>query len=221
MERIQKEFEISVPVRAAYDQWTQFEEFPRFMDGVEEVVQTDNTHLHWRVSVAGKQKEWDAEITEQVPDRVIAWRSVSGTPNAGQVRFEPIGAGRTRVMFAMEYQPETAVEKAGDAVGVLSRKVDKTVEDFKEFIEQRGRETGGWRGEVHHGQEHDRTGERMGTSNQSGSSSGMSGGSGSGMTGSSGSGMTGGSGSGMTGGSGREGGSQGGGTMGGGGSRNR
>jgi len=213
MERIQKEFEISVPVRAAYDQWTQFEEFPRFMDGVEEVVQTDNTHLHWRVSVAGKQKEWDAEITEQVPDRVIAWRSVSGTPNAGQVRFEPIGADRTRVMFAMEYQPETAVEKAGDAVGVLSRKVDKTVEDFKEFIEQRGRETGGWRGEVHHGQEQDRTGERMGTSNQSGSSSGMSGGS-------SGSGMTGGSGSGMTGGS-REGGSQGGGTMGGAGSRNR
>jgi len=212
MERIQKEFEISVPVRAAYDQWTQFEEFPRFMDGVEEVVQTDNTHLHWRVSVAGKQKEWDAEITEQVPDRVIAWRSVSGTPNAGQVRFEPIGTDRTRVLFAMEYQPETAVEKAGDAIGVLSRKVDKTVEDFKEFIEQRGRETGGWRGEVHHGQEQDNVGERMGTSNQSGSSSGMRG---------SGSGMTGGSGSGMTGGSGMEGGSQGGGTTGGSGTRNR
>jgi len=204
MERIQKEFEISVPVRAAYDQWTQFEEFPRFMDGVEEVVQIDNTHLHWRVSVAGKQKEWDAEITEQVPDRVIAWRSVSGTPNAGQVRFEPIGSDRTRVLFAMEYQPETVVEKAGDAVGVLSRKVDKTVEDFKEFIEQRGRETGGWRGEVHQGQEQDTTAERMGTSNQSGNSSGMRGSS---------------SGSGMSGGT--EGGSQSGGTMGGSSNRNR
>jgi uncharacterized membrane protein len=207
MERIQKEFEISVPVRAAYDQWTQFEEFPRFMDGVEEVVQTDNTHLHWRVSVAGKQKEWDAEITEQVPDRVIAWRSVSGTPNAGQVRFEPIAQDRTRILFAMEYQPETAVEKAGDAVGVLSRKVDKTVEDFKEFIEQRGRETGGWRGEVHHGEQRDKTAERMGKSgNQSGTSPGTSGGS---------------SGSGMTGSGGMEGGSQGGGTMGGSGNRNR
>ena len=205
MERIQKEFEISVPVRAAYDQWTQFEEFPRFMDGVEEVVQIDNTHLHWRVSVAGKQKEWDAEITEQVPDRVIAWRSVSGTPNAGQVRFEPIGSDRTRVLFAMEYQPETVVEKAGDAVGVLSRKVDKTVEDFKEFIEQRGRETGGWRGEVHQGQEQDTTAERMGTSNQSGNSSGMRGSSSSGMSG----------------GSGTEGGSQSGGTMGGSSNRNR
>jgi ribosome-associated toxin RatA of RatAB toxin-antitoxin module len=212
MERIQKEFEISVPVRAAYDQWTQFEEFPRFMDGVEEVVQTDNTHLHWRVSVAGKQKEWDAEITEQVPDRVIAWRSVSGTPNAGQVRFEPIGTDRTRVMFAMEYQPETVVEKAGDAVGVLSRKVDKTVEDFKEFIEQRGRETGGWRGEVHQGEAQDTTAERMAHSNESGSSSSMGGSSGSGMSGGSGSGMTGGS---------TEGGSQGGGTMGGSGNRNR
>jgi len=210
MERIQKEFEISVPVRAAYDQWTQFEDFPRFMDGVEEVVQTDNTHLHWRLSVAGKQKEWDAEITEQVPDRVIAWRSISGTPNAGQVRFEPIAQDRTRILFAMEYQPETVVEKAGDAIGVLSRKVDKTVEDFKEFIEQRGRETGGWRGEVHHGQERDNIGERMGSSgNQSG------------MTGGSGSGMTGGSGSGMTGTGGMEGGSQGGGTMGGLGNRNR
>ena len=209
MERIQKEFEISVPVRAAYDQWTQFEEFPRFMDGVEEVVQIDNTHLHWRVSVAGKQKEWDAEITEQVPDRVIAWRSVSGTPNAGQVRFEPIGTDRTRVMFAMEYQPETVVEKAGDAVGVLSRKVDKTVEDFKEFIEQRGRETGGWRGEVHQGEEQDTTAERMAKSNQSGSASSVRGSS-------SGSG----SGSGMSGGSGTEGGSQGG-TMGGSGNRNR
>jgi uncharacterized membrane protein len=152
MQRIEKTFEIGVPVRAAYNQWTQFEEFPHFMDGVKEVRQIDDTHLHWRASVAGRDKEWDSEITEQVPDQVIAWRSTSGTPNAGQVRFEPLSADRTRVRFAMEYEPETAVEKVGDAIGVLSRKVDKTVDDFREFIERRGRETGGWRGEVHGGQ---------------------------------------------------------------------
>jgi uncharacterized membrane protein len=151
MERLQKTFEIDVPVRTAYNQWTQFEDFPEFMDGVEEVRQIDDTHLHWRASVAGKEKDWDAEITEQVPDQVIAWRSTSGAPNAGHVRFEPLGADRTRVLLAMEYEPETAVEKAGDAVGVLSRKIDKTVDDFKEFIEQRGQETGAWRGEVHGG----------------------------------------------------------------------
>lgn len=151
MERIDKTFEIGCPVRAAYNQWTQFEEFPRFMDGVKEVRQLDDTHLHWCASVAGKDKEWDAEITDQVPDQLIAWRSTSGAPSAGQVRFDPISADRTRVQLSMEYEPETAVEKAGDALGVLSRKVDKTVEDFKEFIEHRGRETGGWRGEVHGG----------------------------------------------------------------------
>lgn len=164
MERIEKSFEMSVPVRAAYNQWTQFEEFPRFMDGVEEVVQTDDTHLHWRVSVAGKEKEWDAEIIEQVPDRVISWRSTSGAPNAGEVRFEALAQDRTRMLLAMEYEPETAVEKIGDALGVLSTKVEKTVNEFKKFLEQRGRETGGWRGEVHGGQEQDQNSSRMGTS---------------------------------------------------------
>ena len=148
MERMEKTFEIGVPVHAAYNQWTQFEEFPHFMDGVKEVRQLDDTHLHWRASVAGKEKEWDAEITEQVPDEVIAWRSTSGAPNNGEVRFEPLGADRTRVRLAMEYDPQTAVEQIGDALGVMSRKIDKTVDDFKEFIEKRGRETGGWRGEV-------------------------------------------------------------------------
>jgi uncharacterized membrane protein len=151
MERIEKAVEIAVPVRAAYNQWTQFEEFPRFMDGVKEVRQLDDTHLHWRATVAGKEKEWDAEITEQVPDQVIAWRSTTGAPNAGEVRFEPVAPERTRVRVIMEYEPETVVEKAGDALGVLSRKVQKTVDDFKEYIEGRGMETGAWRGEVHGG----------------------------------------------------------------------
>ena len=151
MERIEKTFEIDVPVRAAYNQWTQFESFPQFMDGVKEVRQLDDTHLHWRASVGGKEKEWDAEITEQVPEQVIAWRSTSGARNAGQVRFEPVGADCTRMSLTMEYEPETAVEKAGDALGILSSQVEKTVEDFKEFIEKRGRETGAWRGEVHGG----------------------------------------------------------------------
>ena len=153
MERMERTFEIGVPVRVAYNQWTQFEDFPRFMDGVKEVRQIDDTHLHWKASIGGKDKEWNAEIVEQVPDQVIAWRSTSGAPNGGEVRFEPAGADRTRIRFAMEYQPETAVEKAGDAMGLVSRKVDKTVEDFKRFVEERGRETGAWRGEVHGGRE--------------------------------------------------------------------
>jgi uncharacterized membrane protein len=152
METMRKTFEVKAPLDAVYNQWTQFEEFPRFMDGVDEVRQLDDTHLHWRATIAGKTKEWDAEITEQVPDRVIAWRSTSGTPNSGRVSFQPDGADGTRIELEMGYQPETALEKAGDAMGVLSRKIDKTVDDFREFIEKRGRETGAWRGEVHGGQ---------------------------------------------------------------------
>lgn len=151
MERVHKTFEIAVPVHTAYNQWTQFEDFPRFMEGVKEVRQIDDTHVHWRASVGGKDKEWDSEITEQVPDRVIAWRSVAGSPNSGRVAFEPLGADRTRIDLEMEYQPETAAEKAGDALGVVSRKIDKTIDDFREFIENRGRETGAWRGEVQGG----------------------------------------------------------------------
>jgi hypothetical protein len=119
------------------------------MEDVHEVKQLDNVHLHWRASVGGKEKEWNAQITEQVPDEVIAWRSLSGVHNAGQVVFEPLGPNRTRLTLTMEYEPETAAEKVGDWLGIFSRKVDKTVDDFKALIEARGRETGGWRGEVH------------------------------------------------------------------------
>jgi len=149
MERVEKTIEVDAPLRAVYNQWTQFEEFPRFMVGVKEVRQLDDTHVHWRAEVWGRDKEWDAEITEQEPDERISWKSVSGAPNAGTVRFQPVDANRTRIRLTMGYEPEGAVEKTGDALGVLSGRVENTLEQFKEFIERRGRETGGWRGEVH------------------------------------------------------------------------
>jgi uncharacterized membrane protein len=152
MERAEKTIEVRCPLRATYNQWTQFEEFPRFMKGVKEVRQLDDTHVHWHAEVWGKDKEWDAEITEQVPDSRISWKSVSGVRTAGTVRFEPVDADCTRVHLAMAYDPEGAVEKAGDALGVVERRVATVLDDFKDFMEQRGGETGGWRGEVHGGQ---------------------------------------------------------------------
>jgi uncharacterized membrane protein len=151
MERIEKTVEVERPVRTVYNQWTQFEDFPKFMAGVKDVRQIDDTHVHWLAEVWGKEVEWDAEITEQEPDRRISWKSVSGPPNAGTVRFEPIGNDRTLVKLHMAYEPEGATEKVGDALGVLSARVQTTVEDFKKFIESRGHETGSWRGEVDDG----------------------------------------------------------------------
>ena len=152
MERIEKSIEVRCPVTTVYNQWTQFEEFPRFMAGVKEVKQLDDTHVHWHAEIWGKDKEWDAEITEQVPDQRIAWRSTSGdAPNAGSVHFDKLGEDRTRITLMMAYEPQGAVEKVADAVGVLSKRVQTTVEQFKDFIEKRGGETGGWRGDVHGG----------------------------------------------------------------------
>jgi len=153
MERIEKSVEVDCPVRAVYNQWTQFEEFPEFMDGVKEVKQLDDRRVHWHAEIWGKDKEWDAEITEQVPDSVISWRSVSGdAPNAGTVRFEPLSSDRTRVRLAMEYEPQGAAEKAGDALGVMSARVSHTMSQFKKYIERRGAPPGGWRGEIHDGE---------------------------------------------------------------------
>jgi len=150
MERIEKTIEVERHVRTVYNQWTQFEEFPRFMDGVKEVKQLDDTHVHWRASVAGKEKEWDAEITEQVPDEKIGWKSVSGDAwNAGVVRFEPLSANRTRVRLVMAYDPRGVLEHVGDALGILSASVQRSVTNFKKYIESRGMEDGGWRGSVH------------------------------------------------------------------------
>lgn len=152
MARIERSIEVDVPVRTAYNQWTQFEEFPRFMEGVKEVAQVDDSHLHWRTEIAGKDKEWDAEITEQVPDQVIAWRSVSGTENRGTVSFQPLGPNRTRINLVMEYDAEGFLENVGDVLGMTGRRVEGDLERFKRFIESRGHETGAWRGEVHQGQ---------------------------------------------------------------------
>ncbi|MDQ3980014.1 MAG: SRPBCC family protein [Actinomycetota bacterium] len=137
-----------MPVRTVYDQWTQFEEFPRFMEGVEQVVQLDDTHLHWVAEIAGVKREWDAEITEQVPDQRIAWRSLAGEHNAGVVTFQPNGPNSTRVTLAIDFEPDDAVEKAGDKLGFVSKRTEGDLERFKEFIESRGVETGAWRGQV-------------------------------------------------------------------------
>ena len=153
MERIEKSIEVRCPVRTVYNQWTQFEEFPRFMSGVKEVKQLDDTHQHWHAEIWGKDKEWDAEIVEQVPDQRISWRSTTPeVPNAGTVRFEALGPDRTRVNLTMEYEPQGTVENVGDKLGVLSGRVETTVKQFRDFIEKRGGETGGWRGEVRGGQ---------------------------------------------------------------------
>ncbi len=152
METIEKSIEVEAPIDQVYNQWTQFEEFPEFMEGVKEVRQLDDTHLHWRAEIWGKEKEWDAEITEQDPDRRISWRSTSGARNAGTVRFEPLGPDRTRVRLTMAYEPEDTLENVGDALGIFSARVEHSVRDFKEFIENRGQETGAWRGEVDGGE---------------------------------------------------------------------
>ena len=149
MARVEKSIEIDVPVHAAYNQWTQFETFPEFMDGVKQVRQLDDTHLHWKADVAGKDEEWDAEITQQLPDQEIAWRSTSGAPNSGMVSFEPISETKSRVTLQLEAEPQSLTEKAGDALGMLDRRVKGDLERFRKFIENRGGQpTGAWRGQV-------------------------------------------------------------------------
>lgn len=148
MHRVESSVDIDCPVRTVYNQWTQFEEFPRFMAGVREIRQLDETHLHWCAEVWGRKEEWDAEITEQTPDVRISWRSVSGAKNAGTVRFEPLGPKRTRVRLIMAFEPEGPMENLGTAFGAVGHQVKSSVDDFKLFIESRQQETGGWRGEV-------------------------------------------------------------------------
>ena len=150
MHSITKTIDVAVPVRTAYDQWTQFEEFPQFMEAVEEIKQLDDKRLHWKATVGGKLKEWDAEIVEQRPDQLISWRSTSGAKNAGTVTFRPAEKG-TRVSLMLEYEPEGAIEKAGDAIGVLDRQVQGSLDRFRKFIESRRTETGAWRGTIEGG----------------------------------------------------------------------
>jgi uncharacterized membrane protein len=147
METIEKSIEINVPVKSAYNQWTQFEEFPRFMEGVEQVRQLDDTHLHWVANVGGKKLDWNATITDQVPDKRIAWRA-DDRMQSGIVTFDPLDQNRTVVRLRIDYEPEGIVEETGDKLGFVSRRVEGDLKRFKEFIESRGRETGGWRGTV-------------------------------------------------------------------------
>jgi uncharacterized membrane protein len=149
--RIIEEIDVDVPVRVAYDQWTQFEAFPKFMEGVDRVVQLDDKTLEWTASIAGMVKHWRAEIVEQRPDELVAWRSVSGAQNDGMVGFKALGPGRTKVTLQLDVEPEGLVEKAGDALGVVERRVRGDLERFREFIESRGQATGGWRGSVDDG----------------------------------------------------------------------
>jgi uncharacterized membrane protein len=148
MSRVEKTIEIERPVRMVYDQWTQFEEFPRFMEGVEEVVQLDDTHLHWRARIGGRTEEWDAEIVQQTPDSSVAWRHTRGAVNMGTVLFKPLDATRCEVTLALDFEPSGFVEKIGDLLGLVSRRVEGDLERFKKFLEERPLETGAWRGEV-------------------------------------------------------------------------
>ena len=148
MERIEKSIEVERPVRTVYNQWTQFEEFPRFMKGVKKVSQLDDQRLHWEAEIAGKDKEWYARITDQIPDHLIAWQSEGGEYSSGTVAFAPINSNRTRINLQLTYDPEGFVEKTGDALGVVSSRVENDLERFKDFIENRGQETGGWRGTI-------------------------------------------------------------------------
>jgi len=140
--------EVNVPVSTVYNQWTQFEDFPQFMASVHEIRQLDDKHLHWKANVAGEEKEWDVEITEQIPDKRIAWRSVSGVPNGGVVTFHKISDNLTRVALQMDYQPEGPLEKLGDAFGAVRLETRGNLQKFKDLLEKRGSETGGWRGSI-------------------------------------------------------------------------
>lgn len=148
METIEKHIDVNVPVRTAYNQWTQFEEFPRFMEGVEQVTQLDDTRLHWVANIGGKKVEWDAKISEQIPDKRIVWYSEEGAMQNGMVSFTPLGPNTTRVTLRIDYEPEGMVEEVGDKLGFISRRVEGDLKRFKEFIEARGTETGAWRGTV-------------------------------------------------------------------------
>jgi uncharacterized membrane protein len=145
---VEQTVEVGVPIDTAYNQWTQFEEFPKFMEGVEEVRQIDDRHLHWVAEFGGSRHEWDAEIVEQHPEERVAWRNVDGKENAGVVTFHKIDDATTRIAVQMDFVPEGLKEKIGDAIGAPDRRVKGDLERFKEFIESRGSETGAWRGDV-------------------------------------------------------------------------
>ena len=148
MSSIQESVDVNVPVRTAYNQWTQFEEFPRFMEGVESVRQLDDTHMHWKAEIGGVTREWDAEVTEQHPDERVAWKSTDGAHHGGAVTFHRLSEDTTRVMLQLDFDPDGFVEQAGDKLGFVSRRTKGDMKRFKELIESRGVESGAWRGDV-------------------------------------------------------------------------
>ena len=147
--RVEKSVEVDKPVNTVYNQWTQFESFPQFMEGVERVEQKDDKRLHWVAEIGMADREWDAEIVEQTPDQVIAWKASGEVTNDGRVTFQALGPDRTRVNLVLEYEPQDLVEKAGDKLKVVDKRVEGDLERFKKFIEERGVEQGAWRGEIH------------------------------------------------------------------------
>ena len=148
MSSVQKSIDVNVPVSTAYNQWTQFEEFPRFMEGVKSVRQLGDKRLHWKTLIGGKEESFDAIIDQQVPDQRIAWHSTIGPKQAGVVTFHRLNDKQTRVMLQMEYDPQGVVEKTGDLLGAVSMRIHGDLDRFKKFIEARGTETGAWRGEI-------------------------------------------------------------------------
>ncbi|MER5965417.1 SRPBCC family protein [Streptomyces sp. NPDC002057] len=149
MSPVKESIEVDVPVSTAYNQWTQFESFPQFMDGVERIEQRTDTLTHWVTRIGGVEREFDAEITEQVPDTKVAWVTVGGeTEQSGVVTFQPIDSSRTQVTLMMDVEPEGLAEKVGDKLGIVDRQVKGDLKRFKHFIEERGAETGAWRGQV-------------------------------------------------------------------------
>ncbi len=152
MASVNESIEVDVPVSVAYNQWTQFEEFPAFMDGVESVRQLDDTHLEWTAEIGGERHSWQAEISQQEPDRIVSWRAIDGKYNSGKVTFEPVDTNRTRIDVEMVYDADGLKESLGGALGFDSRRVKGDLERFKELIESRQAETGAWRGEVRQGE---------------------------------------------------------------------
>jgi uncharacterized membrane protein len=152
MAEVKESIEVGVPVSTAYNQWTQFEEFPKFTENVESVTQLDDAHLRWIAEIGDKREEWKAEITHQEPDKVIAWRAIEGRENSGRVEFEPLGPDRTRIDVTMTWEPEGLVEATADKIGLSDRAVKVDLERFKDLIESRGVETGAWRGQVLEGE---------------------------------------------------------------------
>jgi uncharacterized membrane protein len=148
MTTIEKSVDVRVPVRTAYNQWTQFESFPYFMEGVDRVIQLDDRRLHWETTVAGAHREFDTEITEQHPDERVAWHTTEGPSHGGVVTFHRLDEHSTRVSLQMEYEPDTLTEKAGTALGIVGGRINGDLQRFKEYIEEQGHETGAWRGEI-------------------------------------------------------------------------